>query len=1530
MQHKGRLIFLFLLLLLAVLACSLTGGDEDRQEKASPTPQSGAAGELPTVIINSPVNGSEVLINTEVLVYSTARDEVGVTRIELRQNNVVLDEVTSPNPAGQTEFSVLQTWKPAQTGSQTLEVIAYRGTVASKPATVQVTVRERAAEIRTPAPTPLVFSTLAIPDTTCRARVNINGLDVRASPDFTAALVATLPIGETPRVVGRTGGNEWWQIDTASGRGWVVAVYTALLGNCSSTPVTGEIALRPTFTTAPTFTPSVVPSPTLDPNLCRAQVLTSNLIVRTQPTESASSMTSLGANSEYLIFQRTADSAWYQITVAGALGWVPASGIAVRGDCSAILVAATPQQGNRLPTLAPIPAQTMKVGETLLIALTVNDPDGDALTINAVSADARIAEAAMQQVSVVSLRGVRAGQTTVTVTAADGKGGIATQLFNVQVTNSPPTIAPIPEQTVNSGVTITVTVNDTDPDGDSLVLRASSSDESIVIAAPDGRGDITLRGVAPGAAIITVTSDDLKGGQAQVTFRAVVPAPPPTQTSTATHTATLTETPTTTITATITETPTHTPTATLTETPTTTATSTETPSATATATLTETPSETPSGTPKPNQPPEVEPIGEQQVMVGQSITVPINASDPDGGRPFIAEVRSGSEQVASAAPDGSGNVIVSGMGAGEVDIRVTVEDDQRAQATVIFRVAVIAPSATPNAPPLVAPIPDQTVVRGESLTVEITANDPEGFRVFIDSVESASDEIATAVPDGSGGITLSGVSVGQVSVQVVIADGNGGETTVTFNVTVVEPTEAPNEPPTIEPITDQTVRVGETIFVPISAQDPEGFRPFITEVESGSEEIATAAINGESALDITGVSAGQVSIRVTVDDGSGQTATAVFTVLVEAPPVQPNLPPVVNPLSDQSVVLGETLILPIEASDPEGFQVFIESATSSAEAIAQVEPDGAGNVNITGVSAGEARVTVVVSDGSGGETTVSFNVTVLPEPSPTPNQPPLINPIEDQVVQVDETITVFVQATDPEGFRPFIASALSASDEIAKVAPDGSGNLAVTGVSPGEVIITVVVDDGFGGQATTAFLVTVPNLPTPTPNLPPVVQPIPDQVVAVDQTITVFVTAEDPEGFRPFISSVSSASDQIATASSDGSGNLSLTGISAGTVAITVVVEDGNGGQTTVSFNVTVPQPTEVALQNEPPVFQPIPDQTVNFGEFLPVAVSVSDPEGGEISLSVVSNDETIVTAQISEGQVVVFGAGVGSTFVTLTATDSVGDVASILFNVTVVGGEVVPTEAAGYDLNLLPILPDLRPEILQNLENIHAASTGSPDSFIVIGDVTPYDLLGDAGDGVYDLSGAPEMQTTFDAYLNHAIEDGNSLNRSGRFSSNANWFAADVLNAANNSAECAAAPNPLVCAAQLDQPSVAFVMTGRNDALSGTPISDFETALTEIVSELTAQGVIPVLVTLPGDPALVDAYNQVIVGVAESNLLPLWNLYAGIPSQQVNADLTLTSPGAGQNGLLTGENLPVFGTVQRNLQLLQVLESLRQTVLLN
>ena len=186
---------------------------------------------------------------------------------------------------------------------------------------------------------------------------------------------------------------------------------------------------------------------------------------------------------------------------------------------------------NAAPEVAgAIPALTVEAGEAAVVDVSgrFRDPDGDPLSYEAESSAEGVATVAASG-SEVTVTGVSRGESRVTVTASDGRGGSASQAFAVTVPNRPPVaVGSLGRVRVHVGSWATVEVSDafSDPDGDVLTYRAAPSDWSVVAVEVSG-SRLRLRGRSPKVTKVTVTADDGHGGTVVQVFEVEVPNRPP-------------------------------------------------------------------------------------------------------------------------------------------------------------------------------------------------------------------------------------------------------------------------------------------------------------------------------------------------------------------------------------------------------------------------------------------------------------------------------------------------------------------------------------------------------------------------------------------------------------------------------------------------------------------------------------------------------------------------------------------------------------------------------------------------------------------------------------------------------------------------------------------------------------------------------------------------------------------------------------------------------------------------------------------
>ncbi|MDE2982696.1 MAG: hypothetical protein OXU74_16015 [Gemmatimonadota bacterium] len=212
-----------------------------------------------------------------------------------------------------------------------------------------------------------------------------------------------------------------------------------------------------------------------------------------------------------------------QRAMALAAAWILAC-----GDGGGTVTPTPPEVPNQAPqAVGSIPTRTLLEGEiaTIDVAANFRDPDGDALTYAAASSDAAVAAASMSG-TLLTIRGVAAGTATVTVTARDPDGLTATQPVGITVNpanQAPRAVGSIAGRELGVGQYATIDVSSyfTDPDGDSLVYAAESSDTAVALASVSGE-IIVISGAAPGSVTVTVTARDPGGLEASQTVTAAV------------------------------------------------------------------------------------------------------------------------------------------------------------------------------------------------------------------------------------------------------------------------------------------------------------------------------------------------------------------------------------------------------------------------------------------------------------------------------------------------------------------------------------------------------------------------------------------------------------------------------------------------------------------------------------------------------------------------------------------------------------------------------------------------------------------------------------------------------------------------------------------------------------------------------------------------------------------------------------------------------------------------------------------------
>ncbi len=209
---------------------------------------------------------------------------------------------------------------------------------------------------------------------------------------------------------------------------------------------------------------------------------------------------------------------------------------------------------------------------------------------------------------------------------------------------------------------------------------------------------------------------------------------------------------------------------------------------------------------------------------------------------------------------------------------------------------------------------------------------------------------------------------------------------IDFDPLSVEP---PNMPPVANAGADRTVRSGATVQLDGSqSSDPEG-QPlaFAWNVAMGDVTLDAPDSARPSFVAPTVEASTAIVVRLTVDDGSGGTATDDVTITVEPEgTVAENQPPVANAGAARSVGVGSAVVLDASGStDPDGDALTFAWSQIGGAMVALTEPNAA-RASWTAPAVDASTIftfRVEVDDGRGGVDVADVTITVDPAAEPT-------------------------------------------------------------------------------------------------------------------------------------------------------------------------------------------------------------------------------------------------------------------------------------------------------------------------------------------------------------------------------------------------------------------------------------------------------------------------------------------------------------------------------------------------------------------
>ncbi|NKI34565.1 PASTA domain-containing protein [Wenzhouxiangella sp. XN79A] len=301
---------------------------------------------------------------------------------------------------------------------------------------------------------------------------------------------------------------------------------------------------------------------------------------------------------------------------------------------------------------------------------------------------------------------------------------------------------------------------------------------------------------------------------------------------------------------------------------------------------------------------------------------------------------------------------------------------------------------TGNVPQFV-PVDPQVAVVARPLALDIDTSEPANQAGLEFSLDESPAGLTLRAGTGEIDWTPNASQIGSQTVTVRVEDLAGLANTLTFTIDVIDPDAAP----TVLPIADRGVAVGDLLTLIVEVEDPGAATPPLLTLEEAPAGMTLDPVGGQLEW-LTGPGdIGSYPVRVRATDAGGRFGETRFTVTVAV-----NEPPVLADLPDRGATPDLPVAIQPVASDPDPGDVLGWSLPVRPSGMA-IDPDtGAIGWTPTRLQLGPHPVTVRVTDALGAADEATFEIRV------DFNRAPLA--IDDGVYRVERGDTLTI---DPPG-----------------------------------------------------------------------------------------------------------------------------------------------------------------------------------------------------------------------------------------------------------------------------------------------------------------------------------------------------------------------------------------------------------------------------------------------------------------------------------------------------------------------------------
>ncbi|MFA1567145.1 tandem-95 repeat protein, partial [Vibrio kanaloae 5S-149] len=603
-------------------------------------------------------------------------------------------------------------------------------------------------------------------------------------------------------------------------------------------------------------------------------------------------------------------------------------------------------------------------------------------------------------------------------------------------------------------------------------------------------------------------------------------------------------------------------------------------------------------------------IDEDSVLTFSESQVLLNASDVEGDVELVGINYNGPDGIFSVNGDGTCSFAPNENFNGQVQLDVTIRDEDGAEVETVINVDVLPINDVPVSDDLAYNVNEDGSITLSQDQLLSQASDVEGEDLAASDLTVDGNATVTANDDGSFTIVPDANFNGDIDIQFNITDGTDTvQATADLTVNPVNDLPVPQDQQ-FSIAEDGTLQFTDADLL-TGASDIDGDDLTVEGISyTGGDGVLTDHGDGTYTFAPNENFNGDVNFSFDVSDGT-DTVSANIDVSVTPendPPVAGSTSYMVN--EDNAITISDEQLL-ANSSDVEG-AVSVDSVTySGTDGVFQDNGDGSYTFLPNENFSGDISLDVIVADEDGSIDETTAGITVLEV-----NDPPVAGPTsytidEDSVLTFSES-QILVNASDIEGEVELVGINYDGSDGIFTVNGDGTCSFAPNENFNGQVQLGVTIQDEDGATVETHINVDV--LPI---NDAPVSGDL-AYTINEDSSITLsqeqlLARAGDIDSDN--IEAINLSTDENATIQHNDDGSYTITPNADynGDLDLNFDIVDNDGGEVQVGLDITV-NPLNDLPQAQDQQFTIEEDGTLLFTD-ADLLAGASDIDGDELSI---------------------------------------------------------------------------------------------------------------------------------------------------------------------------------------------------------------------------------------------------------------------------------------------------------------------------